>query len=250
MSVAALYDIHGNLPALEAVLEEVRSLDVDLIVVGGDIVWGPMPGETLELLRGLDMPTSFIRGNADREVVAGLPADAQEWVAELTAWVADRLEPAQRDFLATLHHRLEVGLPLGATLFCHGSPRRDDENITPSTPDERLFPMLEDVDETVVVCGHTHMQFDRATDAHPRVGRVVNAGSVGMPYEGDPGAYWALIGDDVELRRTSYDFDAAAAEVRATQCPFADEIAAEMLSPTSREAAIAAFEPRLGESAD
>lgn len=190
MRVAALYDIHGNLPALDAVLAEV---DADVIVVGGDFVAGPWPADTLERLRGLDGDVRFIRGNADREVVEEEPGLAPP---ELMEFVRERLMPEQLDFLRSLPLTESVG----RTVFCHATPRSDEEILTRISPEERWREALAGVDAEIVVCGHTHIQFDR------QVGdiRLVNAGSIGMPYEREPGAYWALVGEDVELRRTEY----------------------------------------------
>ena len=122
-------------------------------------------------------------------------------------------------------------------LFCHATPRNDSEIFTRTTADELLLPIFGDLDVAVAVCGHTHMQFDR------RVGnvRVVNAGSVGMPF-GAPGAYWLLLGPDVQLRHTRYDLAAAAARIRATQYPTCDEFAARnVLDPPSEQQMIDAF---------
>jgi putative phosphoesterase len=190
LRVAALYDIHGNLPALDAVLAEV---DADVIVVGGDTVAGPWPSETLERLRALDGDVRFIRGNADREVYEverqGLaPAEMMEFVRE-------RLSAEQLEFL----RGFPLTVSVGPVLFCHATPRNDEEIFTKISPDERWCEALAGVEADVVVCGHTHVQFDR------RIGdiRLVNAGSVGMPYEHEPGAYWALLdAADVELRHT------------------------------------------------
>ena len=166
MRIAALYDIHGNLPALDAVLAEVDLLDVDAIVVGGDVVPGPMMAETVARLRDLGDRAHFVMGNGDREVVDAFDAgpeaaDAEESpFSRFTAWAAARLDRSDRDVLASFAPvvRLEVD-DLGPTLFCHGSPRSDTEMITALTPPERLAPMLEDVAEQIVVCGHTHHQF-------------------------------------------------------------------------------------------
>jgi predicted phosphodiesterase len=196
--VAALYDIHGNLPALEAVLAEVEALGVDAVVVGGDVAAGPMPRETLEVLHAR-RDARFIRGNADRELAVGAPEPAGEAARPAWSWLTDHLDDEQREWLAGLDLSLTVDVEgLGAVLFCHGSPRSDEEIITRLSPDERVAPMLTDVAEPVVVCGHTHVQFDRPIDGR----RIVNAGSVGMPYQDRPGAYWALLSDVVDLRRT------------------------------------------------
>ena len=246
--VAALYDIHGNLPALRAVLEEVDREDVDLIVVGGDVAAGPFPAETLRLLGSLGDRACFVRGNADRELVEAWDdhggAPGEDLWALRTSWAAERIDQAQRDMLDSYVPTVEVELEaLGVVLFCHGSPRRDDEIITALSPEDRLEPMLSAA-PGVVVCGHTHVQFDR------RVGerRVVNAGSVGLPYEGRPGAYWALLGPDVQLRRAPYDLESAAAEVRASAFPDPEEYLTLLVSPPSRDEASGYFESRAQET--
>ena len=227
MRIAALYDIHGNLPALDAVLADVERAAADAIVVGGDVAAGPMPAETIARLQALGERARFVMGNADRELVEAFdagarPADAgEDPVARFTAWAAARLERAQRDFLASFEPLVRLDADgLGPVLFCHGSPRSDTEMITALTPAERLEPMLAGVSEPVVVCGHTHHQFDRVLAGR----RVLNAGSVGMPYQGDAAAFWLLLGEEAELRRTAYDVDAALATLRATGAPDLDEM--------------------------
>jgi predicted phosphodiesterase len=227
MRIAALYDIHGNLPALDAVLAEVEVLAPDAIVIGGDVAPGPMVAETIARLRGLGERARFVMGNGDRELVAAIDAGTtpeaagDDLVARFNAWAAQGLDRADRDFLAAFAATVTVEVDgLGPVLFCHGSPRSDDERITRATPQERLAPMLEGVSEPVVVCGHTHQQFDLRCGAQ----RVLNAGSVGMPYEGTAAAFWLLLGPDAELRRTDYDVPAAVATMRATGMPDVDKI--------------------------
>ena len=225
MRVAALYDIHGNLPALEAVLDEVHAAEVDRIVVGGDVLPGPMPRETLACLLTLELPVQFIHGNGDRVVLGQMrgaePTEVPEPFREPIRWGARQLGPEEEQALASwpLTLRLEIE-GLGDVLFCHATPRNDTDIFTRLTADERLLPILRGHDADVVVCGHTHMQFDRTVGAT----RVVNAGSVGMPF-GEPGAYWLLLGPDVELRRTSYDLESAAERIRQTAYPHADDFA-------------------------
>ena len=236
--VAALYDIHGNLPALEAVLAEVDSLGVDVVVIGGDFAAGPMPNETLRTLRAR-RGTHFIRGNADRELAVGAPEPTSEAARPAWSWLTDHLDDEQREWLAGLDLSLTVDVEgLGAVLFCHGSPRSDEEIITRLSPDERVAPMLTDVAEPVVVCGHTHVQFDRPIDGR----RIVNAGSVGMPYQDRPGAYWALLSDVVDLRRTDYDLDEAAERIIAAEHPEAVDLVETLRNPPSGEAASLHFE--------
>ena len=241
MRVAALYDIHANIHALEATLRDVDELGVDLIVIGGDVAWGPFPLETIERLRALGDRALFVRGNADREVAWRLTEGLGPEEAAVTGWCADRIDAEDRAFLMSFPEAqiLEVD-GLGPARFCHGSPRSDEEKITPATPDRRLRGILDGVAERAVVCGHTHMQFDRMLDGW----RVVNAGSIGMPYEGRRGAFWALLGPDVDLRCTPYDFEEAARAMHSTGCPRVEEIfASGVLDPETPEAAIAAFEP-------
>src|SRR5215472_9573153 len=244
MKMVALYDIHGNLPALDAVLQEVEQEHPDLILVGGDIVPGPMPRAALERLLALGEKIRYIRGNCEREVVAafdGLPPrpGMSEEVSQRMRWTARQLERSQRDFLAQLPEQASFSVDgLGEVLFCHGSPRSDEEIFTVATPEERLRPMLSGVRQDVVVCGHTHMQFDRTVDGT----RIVNAGSVGMPY-GDTGAYWLLLGPEIMLRRTLYDLEDAAAQIRASGYPQAQDFADNnVLKPETEAEAIAVFE--------
>ena len=237
--VAALYDTHGNLPALEAVLAELEVVRPDAIVVGGDDVLGPMPRETFDRLKALGERAVFIRGNTDRALVEAPEPPWDEW-EEWRRYAADRLEPEELGFLARLPETAPLDVEgLGPVLFCHGSPRSDEEIVTRATPEERLAEILAGVEERVVVCGHTHVQFDRTVGSV----RVVNAGSVGMPYEAEQGAYWALLGPDIELRRTPYDAERAAERIRATGFPRAEEwIAGYLLSAPTAEEATEQFE--------
>jgi putative phosphoesterase len=233
MRVAALYDIHGNLPALEAVLAEVRRAEVDLVVVGGDVLPGPMPQGTLACLRDLEIPVRYLQGNGDRAVLeekAGVDPAVPESVRDALRWVAGQLDAEQERLLASWPKTLRVEIPgLGEVLFCHATPRNDTELFTRLTPEDRLRPVFAGVEAPLVVCGHTHMQFDRTIG---RI-RVVNAGSVGMPF-GEPGADWLLLGPDVELRHTRYDLDQAAERIRGTDYPQAEEFAArDVLQPRS-----------------
>ncbi len=241
MKVAALYDIHGNLPALNAVLKELEDVRPDLIVVGGDIVSGPLPKQTLERLSQLGNQIHALRGNGDREVVTAfddlpLTLKVPEEVREGTRWVAQQIERPQRDFLAHLPEQITLHIEgLGDVLFCHATPRSDEEIFTPITPQERLNIIFTDIKQQIVVCGHTHIQFER------RVGRkhILNAGSVGMPYADSPGAYWLLLGPEgSEFRRTMYDIETAAQQVRESGYPHAQDFAEENVLnvPTAAEA--------------
>jgi putative phosphoesterase len=249
MRVAAIYDIHGNLPALEAVLVEIEQAAPDVILVGGDVATGPLPTATLERLMGLGQRARFVCGNADRELVAcydGAPPapDLPEEVKQVNAWIARQMNRAQRDFLASFEPSIVLPVDgVGDVLFCHGSPRSDEEILTAATPDQRLQAALTGVTQPVVVCGHTHMQFDRQFGQI----KVVNAGSVGMPY-GEPGAYWLWLGPEAALRQTPYDLEQAAQIIRASDYPQAQDFADEnVLRPPAEAEVIAFFEQMAAE---
>jgi predicted phosphodiesterase len=182
MRVAALYDIHGNLPALDAVLAELAADPPDAIVIGGDVAAGPQPVE----------------------VLAGLPPSLQ----------------------------------LDGTSFCHATPRSDEERVTVFSPDERIEELVALAPADLVVAGHTHRQFDRVVDG----GRMVNAGSVGRPYEPEPAAYWLRLEPDVRLMRTDYDIEAAAAAFRTLGYPMADG----MVTPVDADAIARKYEAASG----
>ena len=231
-ALAVVSDVHGNLAALDAVLEEIERERFEAIVVAGDVVGGPDQRATLVRLRALEN-ARFVRGNVDRVVVQ---AYDEQWsfAAEESpprracAWAAERLTRDERDFLAAFEDRVVLGVDeLGDVLVCHGSPRSDEEIMTSLTPESVLAPMLDGIDASVVVCGHTHVQFDRSVGET----RVVNAGSVGMPYEGRRGAFWIALGPDVVHRRTEYDVDQAAERIRASNYWDAEETARELVEP-------------------
>jgi putative phosphoesterase len=234
LRVAALADVHGNAPALRRVLDDVRAAQVDAVVFCGDLTWGPLPNETLALVHALELPAHFVRGNADRAVgVAG--GDRGDWLA------------AQHDGEAT---RFVNGFPthvvldvdgLGPTRFVHGSPRSDEECVTPETPPERVREFMAGVPERVVVTAHVHVSYDREVGGV----RLVGPGSVGRPYEGERGARWAILGPGVELRRTDYDHEAAAERFRASGIPGVEDDVEMLLRPITRAEIIADAEERV-----
>ena len=239
MRIAALYDVHGNLPALEAVLAEVEREDVDLVLVGGDVVSGPLPRESLAALTELGERAHFIRGNGDREVVEIRDGSRREREAGMSdPWIADQLTDEQAAFLAGIPERAALDVDgIGPVLFCHATPRSDEELFTRLSSDERVRAMFAGAAERVIVCGHVHVQNDRRLDDK----RIVNAGSVGMPYEEEPGAYWLLLGPDISFRRTEYDLEEAAARIRASGWPKAEAFATENVLAMPPQAEVLEF---------
>jgi predicted phosphodiesterase len=213
--VAALYDVHGTRIALEAVLAEIDREEPDAIVFGGDLLLGPQPAETAELVRSVE--ASFVRGNCDRE-----PDD----------WTRSKLD----DETLAWSQGWPLTMELDGVLYCHASPKDDMRPIlTEASPPERFDEALEGIDARLVVAGHTHMQFRR--------GRWVNAGAVGWPYEDDVAAFWAIVSDEVEFRRTPYDVERAASEILASGWPEAETFVAENVREApSRAEATAHFE--------
>ena len=242
MPVACLFDIHGNLPALEAVLDEVSQSEADHVVVGGDVLPGPFPAECLDRLFALDLPVEFVIGNGDREALTalreGVSSAVPAYFHDAMRWNASQLteEHAKQIAQWPLTRRLHVG-GIGDVLFCHATPRNDSEIILRTTSDATLLPMFEPLGVHAVVCGHTHMQHQRTVATT----RIINAGSIGASFQG-PGAYWVLMGPTVQLRRTYYDVEKAAARVRATAYPQKEEFAStSILQPPTEEATLKLF---------
>lgn len=213
MRVAALYDVHGNVRALEAVLTDVDAANVDAIVFGGDLVWGPWPRETLELAQSLGERARFLSGNMDRIALTNRD-DAS------TRFVQERLTEEQQQFVKSWPSTVSID----GVLYCHATPCSDEEVVTPVSSEDVWRDALRAVTEPTVVCGHIHFQYDEQHGGH----RVVNPGSVGNPPLRAT-AWWAVIGDDVELRTTDYDVKTTIEAMRRSGFPrpnFADELEA------------------------
>jgi predicted phosphodiesterase len=203
MRVAVLSDVHGHLPALEAVLADVEEAEVDRIVLTGDIASGPMPVPTLRRLLSLGERVVWVRGNGERDLYEP-PPDPPD---PIVPWAAAQLTDDLREHLRGLPLTVTLDIDgLGPTLFCHATPTDDEDFVLVDTRLERWAEVLDGVTEQTIVLGHTHMPFVRL--AHRRL--IVNPGSIGMPY-GRGGAHWAILGPAVELRVTHYDAVAAAA---------------------------------------
>ena len=237
MRVAAISDIHGNLPALEAVLADIADESVDAVVVSGDTVSGPWAAEVFDLLQAIG--ALVVRGNVDREVI-----ERSDRFGELAAWSADRLGPARLTVAAEWPLTATLTIDgLGRVLVCHSTPASDDPIYTRVTPDSELVELLGPVEADVLVCGHTHIQYDRVLETGLR---IVNAGSVGTPYEGERGAYWALLGPEVVFRRTDYDVEACVAAIQVLGVPVPDALLGQLLDPPDPVATTEHFESLRG----
>jgi predicted phosphodiesterase len=244
MAVAVLSDIHGVLPALDAVLAERDVQGAERIVVTGDIAAGPQPAQVLDRLSSLGGRVAWVRGNCERELV-DLARDPSLTVPfPISRYAADQLSPEHVALLDGLPHPVTLDVDgFGPVLFCHGTPRDDNEIVLVDTRLERWAEAFADVPDDVrtVVCGHTHMPFVRLVDRR----LVVNAGSVGMSY-GGLGADWVLLDRGaVTVRSTHYDVEAARAAIRETcDYPDIDEWTDEYLYARNSDAeALAVFGP-------
>ena len=223
-------------------LREIRQAEVDCVVVGGDVLPGPMPRETLTCLVDLGIPVQCIYGNGEVAVLEQMagrePAAVPEPYRPIIRWTAQQLDSDHERLLAAWPKTLRVEISwLGEVLFCHATPRNENDIFTRSTPQERLLSLFDGLNVALVVCGHTHMQFDRMIGGT----RVVNAGSVGMPF-GEPCADWLLLAPDIQLRHTPYDLTKAAERVRGTHYPQAQDFAAcNVLQPPSEAEMLEVF---------
>jgi len=238
VKVLALYDIHGNVDALDAVLADPLAGAPHAIVVGGDAVPGPFARAVLDRLDALTVPLYYIRGNGERETAEATATQppADDDLAGVTAAVTAAELGADR---AGALGDLPLVVELDGVLYCHATPRADDEMVTRASPPERYADVLAGVDVGVVIAGHTHQQDDR------RVGtvRFVNAGSVGLPYEGDAAARWVWVADGIpELRNTAYDAEAAGTRMLAAGWPDERSVRAALVDPVAPNVVTELFE--------
>jgi putative phosphoesterase len=236
----ALYDIHGNPDALDAVLADPRAAGPDAIIIGGDVVPGAYAAAALDRLQELDGEVHWVRGNGERETAAaadGPPPAEGGSAAEMSALTARQLGPDRSRALG----ELPLSVTVDGVLFCHATPRSDDELLTRISPPERWSQALAGVQAALVVAGHTHQQDDRTVDGV----RFVNAGSVGLPYEGCSDAHWLWIEDGVpELRRTAYDAVAVGRRMRDAFAPLADSVNSSLIEPVEAMVVTQMFEDR------
>jgi len=246
MRVAVLSDIHGNLPALDAVLADVYQEGPDLIVLNGDLADGPMPAQTLDRLAQLGDRAIWVRGHSDRRLVDAfdgnfmIPGLDTDTAADWFGWCAARLHPWHRDLLANLPPAVTLNVDgLGPVAFCHATARDDGEYILVDSPVSHYKSAFAGLPAVTVVVGHTHMPFDRLAAGR----RIVNAGSVGLQY-GHQGASWAMLGGpDITLRRTRYDAAAAAAILLAAarDLPGVEGFTGNVRDPAPGDEALQAF---------
>jgi predicted phosphodiesterase len=242
-SVAVLSDVHANVPALRAVLAEPDVRRADYVVFNGDLTWGVDPVGTVALVRSLGNRAVCVRGNGER-YVRHIATGRYRAESPRQEWVPARHDATSLAFVGSFPFSVVVDVVgLGPVRFCHGSPRSDNEAVTPDTPEARFRELTAGIAEEVLVTGHTHLQFDRTVAGR----RSVNPGSVGLPYHlAGPGlAYWALLGPDVALRRTGYDVQEEVAAVRAAEDPKQDQIIGMLLTPPTPAEIIADAELRV-----
>lgn len=241
MRIAVICDIHGNLPALEAVLADVDHSGADVAVVAGDVVPGPMPAACMDALMACRQPIRFVHGNGEVDIVSLHRGEEPEAVPEAVrpalVWTLSRLDTGHLETMADWPRTVRIPLVgSGDLVVCHATPRDEREIFTKITPEVRLREVFDPVGARLIVCGHTHMQFDRQVGST----RVVNAGSVGMPF-GEPGAYWALVEPGgVVLLRSEYDLVDAEARIRASGYP--DPPGFEVGSPPTEAEMLTALE--------
>jgi predicted phosphodiesterase len=231
--VAVIGDVHGNAVAFAAVLEEMRAEPPELVVVNGDLSWGPEPETTLAMADGF-VDALFVRGNAESALLRLAQGAASEPTAT-EAWMLEHHSPARIGQIDAYAGAVTVTVDgIGRIFVCHGSPRGDQELVTPRTPDERMQALLAAMELDVLVTAHVHLQFERQV-----LGLTsMNAGSVGLQYGGTRAAYWAEIGPEIRLRRTAYDLDEAERRVRSSGIPSAPRIVQTLREPPSAEEVI------------
>jgi len=234
--VAVISDVHGNVPALSAVLADIAGSNVDLIVSCGDLTWGAEPDHTAAMVR--EAGAVLVRGNACRAALE-LAAGTRQPGRETEHWMLAHHGPETIALLESSVFTTVVEVEgLGEVRFCHGSPRKDVEVVTPGTPEERIRELSAGIEEKILVTGHTHLQFDRIVGGI----RSINAGSVGLPYHlGSPGtAYWAVLdADGVHLRQSSYDVDEAIRAYHDNGHPLAGKLAQMLTEPPTPDEIIA-----------
>lgn len=234
MRIAVISDIHSNILALKAVLEDIDQRQVDTVVCAGDLVgYAPFPDEVIDLLREKEI--ICVMGNYDDAVgnarlVCGCDfkdAKAQELGERSIAWTREHVSEENKEFLRNLPTEIHFKAGKYNVKFVHGSPRRLNEYLCEDISDEYLKELLFESNADVLVCGHTHIPYHKTLDSDKH---VINAGSVGKPKHGDPQSVYALVEIDknvkVEFQKVSYEFESVARYIEASGLPreFAENI--------------------------
>lgn len=223
--VAVVGDVHGNAVAFAAVMSELEQDPPEAVVINGDLSWGPEPEETFALADDLANAV-FVRGNAE-SVLIRRTADS-----DTAAWMLDHHSPERMAQIESFAGMVSLDVEgVGRVFACHGSPRGDQELVTPATPEARMEELLRGLSLDVLVTAHVHLQFEREVLGI----RSMNAGSVGLQYGGAPAAYWAEIGPGIRLRGTLYDIDEAERRAQASGIPTAERIVQMLREPPSAE---------------
>lgn len=252
-SAAFLSDIHANTPAFAAVLAELAAEPVDALVLNGDITWGTFPVATVDLIRTAQQRFAhvvLIRGNGDRALLE-LAGGSRAAARPRETWMLAAHRPSDVDLLGTVVFQADIAIAdLGVIRACHGSPRADIETVTPGTPLERLAEATTALDASVLLTGHTHLQFRRQLVGLPSVRQSMNPGSVGIPYGGaKPGAYWLRVDpsreEPYDFRVTTYDVDRYIDEMLATDDPGREAIAGYLRRPPTMDEIVADAEQRI-----
>ena len=234
--IAALYDIHGNLPALEATLLQLERRGITELIIGGDVIPGPLPNECLDCIKEFSGDLHLIKGNCEDMVLAVLEnrplPKVPEEVRTNIEWTAANLKDRHIEWIQSWPATFSKSIKnIGTLLFCHATPISNTHIFTKDTPSEQLSFHFENINADIVVCGHTHMQFDRTIGNL----RVINAGSVGMPF-GPPGAYYLTVTPELQLNRLEYDVEKAGRLIKKSKYPSAQSFAEKnVLHPPSEE---------------
>jgi putative phosphoesterase len=220
--MAVIYDVHGNLPALEEVLAEARADRIDHVICGGDVaLFGAHPAECAERLRDLGDRLIAVRGNCDRYLLEESEAPADE--VDVLRWTKDALGSELTQWLGGLPATAEI--PNQGALVVHASPRSDEDVMLPNTDEGTVSEMLAGSTASTVLCGHVHIQYRRRVGSQ----ELVNPGSVGLPSDGDRRSAWAVLEDgQVSFRRTAYDVDAVIDELRQIGHPTAEQVGSRL----------------------
>ena len=246
MKIAIISDIHGNNEALDAVLKDIEEQKCDKIFCLGDLAMaGPEPSKLVRRIIAMSKNDNFviIQGNTDEKLGTynsdfenmlnkNVPVMANSYRADLT-----ELSDEDKKFLASLPEKMTLNVCGVKIMLCHGSPRKNDENITPDIEIDKLEEIISDTDADIIFCGHTHVPCGFVTENEKT---VVNVGSVGRPFSEEPKSCYAVLtidnnGDfEVEHRLVNYDFKTASEKLMQRKFDGSEKLAAMLVKATSR----------------